>query len=145
MPIIVTARALIIHQDQLLVTKQKPEYHFYALPGGKLEVGETVEAGLVRELTEETGIPPQLGDLLYVSQWISPLNHRLEFFFSVKNSADYRQLDRNTASHGFEVVEFAWIDPRTSAIPLRPGFLGDQFSRLLAENGRLPVQLITTS
>lgn len=38
----------------------------WALPGGMLEFGEQVEAGLVREVLEETGIRVEIGTLLGV-------------------------------------------------------------------------------
>lgn len=39
----------------------------WTMPGGKLEFGETFEAGAVRELFEETGIKIKLSDLRVVS------------------------------------------------------------------------------
>ncbi len=41
----------------LLIQRAKPPYQgLWALPGGKIEPGEAVEAAARRELTEETGI-----------------------------------------------------------------------------------------
>lgn len=45
--------------DQVLLSLRKPEQHqgnLWEFPGGKLEPGETLEAGLARELAEEVGI-----------------------------------------------------------------------------------------
>ncbi|HUD11054.1 MAG TPA: NUDIX domain-containing protein [Candidatus Saccharimonadia bacterium] len=55
-----TANAIIFQDDQLLVVKVDGAYH---LPGGGVELGETPEAGVVREVLEETGLKvsrPQL-------------------------------------------------------------------------------------
>src|SRR5574340_458849 len=46
-------------QSVLLIQRQKPPFQgMWALPGGKLNVGETLYQAAQRELQEETGIPP---------------------------------------------------------------------------------------
>ncbi|MCG6467119.1 NUDIX domain-containing protein, partial [Vibrio parahaemolyticus] len=48
------ARAIVLDgEDVLLLYTER--YHDYTLPGGGIDEGEDVIAGLVRELEEETG------------------------------------------------------------------------------------------
>ena len=49
----------------VLIQRKNPP-HGWAIPGGFLDWGETVEACAVREAQEETGLTVQLEDLLYV-------------------------------------------------------------------------------
>lgn len=48
------ARAIILKGEHILMLYTQ-RYHDYSLPGGGIDEGEDIEAGLIRELTEETG------------------------------------------------------------------------------------------
>lgn len=48
-----SAYGIIIKDDYLLVA---PQFGGYDLPGGGIELGETLERGLIREIKEESGI-----------------------------------------------------------------------------------------
>lgn len=64
--VLVVAAALIDGSGRVLIT-QRPEGKAMAglweFPGGKLELGETPEAALVRELAEEVGVRVEPQDL----------------------------------------------------------------------------------
>ena len=53
--------AIILDRDRVLLVKRgKPPLEgYWSLPGGALEVGETLEAGIRREVLEETGLEIQ--------------------------------------------------------------------------------------
>jgi 8-oxo-dGTP diphosphatase len=68
---IVTA-AIIRKEGCVLLARRNPGEKlagFWEFPGGKVEVGETTEDSLARELTEELGIVAQIGEKLAESSY----------------------------------------------------------------------------
>jgi 8-oxo-dGTP diphosphatase len=65
---LLTVDALIIYEGKLVLIRRKnpPFENHFALPGGFVEVGETVEEAAIREAKEETGLDIKLLKLLGV-------------------------------------------------------------------------------
>jgi 8-oxo-dGTP diphosphatase len=63
-----TVDAVIVKDREIVLIrrKRKPFQGQYALPGGFVEYGETVEAALRREVLEETGLVVQIESLVGV-------------------------------------------------------------------------------
>jgi ADP-ribose pyrophosphatase YjhB (NUDIX family) len=60
---------LLIEDRKILLVKQKVSAsRSWSLPGGRLEQGETLEEGIVRELFEETGLNVKVTNLLYICE-----------------------------------------------------------------------------
>lgn len=53
-------------EDRVVLVRRRYPPPGWALPGGFVEVGETLETAAVREAREETGLAVELTDLLYV-------------------------------------------------------------------------------
>lgn len=100
---------------------------FWAIPGGGLDPNESLEAGVSREMVEETGVAPQVGRLLFVQQFAyttrsGAVREQLEFFFHLENPEEYQTIDLTATTHGVsELADIAWIDPKTCNI--LPAFL----------------------
>lgn len=61
------------HNELLLVRRKKePEAAHWSLPGGKVELMETIEDATVREIKEELGVTIELKRLLCVTNHILP-------------------------------------------------------------------------
>jgi 8-oxo-dGTP diphosphatase len=60
----------------LLVNHVKDGRSYWLLPGGGLEFGESLTAGLERELREEAGLETRTGKLLLLAESLPPDRHR---------------------------------------------------------------------
>ncbi|PID99094.1 hypothetical protein CSA80_03190 [Candidatus Saccharibacteria bacterium] len=124
----ITIRGIIEKDGQLFCVRQKHQdgsvNRFWCTPGGGMDPGESVTDCLKRELVEELGVEPQIGELLAVQQYIDEQYEFLELFFRVTNPQDYENIDLDSTSHGqAEVVEYGFVDLKTADI--MPIFLKD--------------------
>lgn len=79
------------------------------------------------EIIEELGVKPEIGRLLYVNKYTQEDGkHYIEFFFEVKNGADYLSTEKLAKSHAFEIAEIVWVNP-TDEIRIMPKSLGEDF------------------
>ena len=127
----IRCRGIILHNDKILVVKHSKDNSYYALPGGHLEWGESVKECIEREITEELGIKPEIGRLLYIRNYVRDDSNvqSIEFHFEIINSADYLNIDvtNNKGSHGHELAEICWIGKNDSRI-IKPIALQDDLN-----------------
>ena len=94
-PIRTAAKAVIVDNGQILLTRnlhpQDPEGEFFLLPGGGQHHGEPLDACVRREVWEETGYEVEVGDVLWVRDYIGashefaayePDVHQIEVMFA---------------------------------------------------------------
>ncbi len=91
---LLTVDALIIYIGKIVLIRRKnPPYQGqYALPGGFVEVGETVEQAVIREAKEETGLEIEIQKLLgvYSEPGRDPRGHTVSVCFLAKGSGNLK-------------------------------------------------------
>lgn len=122
------------------MVKHNPKFDYYALPGGAVEKDETLEAAMERELLEELNVRADVGKLLIVNDWIGS-DPRVEFFFWIKNGADFRSANTKTATHGFELADITFGDPTDPKYDVKPSFLREKFARILEQGNDYPTEI----
>jgi ADP-ribose pyrophosphatase YjhB (NUDIX family) len=130
----VAVRGIIVRGGMLLCVKLKPYrgkatgagVDYWCTPGGGVDVGEPLIPALEREIIEELGVKPKIGNLLYIQQFDHADMEQLEFFFEVTNGEDFLDIDLEKTTHGaIEIAEVGFIDPKASGSVL-PVFLSKQ-------------------
>lgn len=87
---------ILIEEDKILLVKQKVnDTRNWTLPGGKLERGETLEQGIIREMLEETGLNTEIVKMLYVCDVEATENTLLHITFLLKKTKGEIQIPSN--------------------------------------------------
>lgn len=86
---------LIEDGKMLLVQQRLSEKRNWSLPGGRLERGETIAQGLMREFREETGLDVTLDRLLYLCDAEASGNTLLHITFAVRRIGGQLTLPTN--------------------------------------------------
>lgn len=76
---------ILIENDEILLVQQKvSDKRNWSLPGGRVEQGETLQQGLVREMKEETGLDVELVRMLYVCDVAASANTVVHITFLLR-------------------------------------------------------------
>lgn len=109
---LVTVDGLVLHEGKLVaVLRRNPPFQgMPALPGGFLELGETTEQGVVREVQEETGLETRVVRLVgvYSSPSRDPRGHTVTAAYALERVGGVLQA-------GDDAREIALLDP--DAVP----------------------------
>ena len=106
--------AVIVDDGRVVLIKRKfePLKGQWSLPGGMVEVGETLEAALAREMLEETGLRVDVGPVIEVFDRIMrDEEHRVRYHYVL---IDYLCWPADGSLQAGSDVDMAiWVDPAT--------------------------------
>jgi nucleoside triphosphatase len=106
-----TVGALIVNQEgKILLAKSHKWFAKYTLPGGHIEVGETMREAVAREVKEEVGLDVEVAEMLLMQEAIFAeefwkRKHFIFFDFLCKSRGQQVKLD------GRELQEYVWEYP----------------------------------
>ncbi len=127
--------AVVIREGRVLLVRRggPPAQGLWAIPGGGLELGETLRQGAERELLEETGITIRAGEQVYTGETMErDADGRIRFHYVIIDfAAEYVGGEVNGSD---DASEARWIAPAELAdLPATKATL-----KLLKELGFLP-------
>jgi len=107
--------AVIIYDGRILLEKRKsePSRGKWTIPGGLVELGETVEQTVIREVKEETSLEVENPELIDVVNYVSvDEDRKIKYHFIM---IDYFvKLKRGALKAGDDAAELQWV-PLSSA------------------------------
>lgn len=87
---------VLIEDNKILLVQQKlSDKRNWSLPGGRLERGETLSQGLIREMKEETGLDVEIIRMLYLCDVAASSNTILHISFLLKRVGGDIELPSN--------------------------------------------------
>jgi len=109
---IVGIGAVVVHEGRVLLVRRgaAPSRGLWAVPGGSLELGETLQQGAEREILEETGVTIRARDPIYAFDFFErDGDGRIRFHFVIVDlAADYI---RGNAKGADDALEARWLTP----------------------------------
>jgi ADP-ribose pyrophosphatase YjhB (NUDIX family) len=118
-------------RDQHILLNTTPRFSFWWIPGGRVDMRESSNDALRREMREELGVEIEIGRLLWVLENFFHLDerayHELAFLFEVNLPSDCQFLDTSLVyerEDGGMPLRYRWF-PLTDldTIDIRPSFL----------------------
>lgn len=140
--------ALIFQSDHLLVQRGTKD-NYWALPGGRAEIGESSEETIIREIGEELDRDCSVERLLWSAENFFAYDdyaaHELAFYYLVTLAQPFRFHASDIVHRivdGVE-VEFRWLPAQPSELlknDLRPRFIAERIGALPLRHEHLIVR-----
>lgn len=139
---------LIFQKGHLLVNRSVSD-RYWALPGGRAEIGESSEQTVLREIEEELHVKARIDRLLWSAENFFVYGeysaHELAFYYLIQLEQDFPFHDSEIVHRvvdGVE-VEFRWLPATTAELranDLRPVFIADRIEALPERHEHLIVR-----
>ncbi len=110
-----SARAILINENGDIATQYLANHYFHKLPGGGVDVGETVEEALVREIKEEVGcmceIVKEIGMVIEYREKHNLIHLSYCYLARVQGDITESSLEQAEIDEGMSTV---WMSPQSA-------------------------------
>ena len=138
------AGAVVLNQAHVLLHRLEGD-EFWALPGGRINMGEQAQQAIVREFLEELSLSVECGPLLCVGEnffeYQGEPHHELGLYFAVALPDTALRNDKSethVGAEGGKRLEFRWFAlSALRELDFRPSALREALC-----SGRLPVHFV---
>lgn len=131
--------ALIFHEHHLLVNRSVTD-RYWALPGGRAEIGESTEETILREIEEELHVKARIERLVWSAESFFAYGdyqaHEMAFYYLIRldDAFPFRKSEIvHRVADGDTEIEFCWLPATTKALvknDLRPAFIAESIETL---------------
>ena len=106
---VVGVGAVVVRDGKALIVKRahEPRKGEWSLPGGRVELGESLEDATRREIKEETGLDVEVGPLVEVFDRVHHLDGRVRYHFVIVDYLCVAQAGEARA--GDDAEDVAWV------------------------------------
>lgn len=101
----VGAATFVINGTKILLGRSKKLNNQIVIPGGGVKWGEALQEAARREIREEAGIEILMGDTLFVSEIVTPTDHRIVIYLEARYV-------EGELEAGDDLSEVFWADTR---------------------------------
>lgn len=107
---VIAVGAVVVHKNRILLIRRgkEPAKGEWAIPGGRVELGETMREAVAREILEETCVSIRPGELVYFFETIQPdSDGKIRFHYAIFDfMAEYLTGEPNP---GDDAAEARWV------------------------------------
>jgi len=132
-PEVVVAAIIYNDNDEILLTQSKKWKNLWQIPGGHIEMGETREQALKREIMEETGLEIDNIQPLYVEDCVYPKDFERKVHFVFLDYSAHTAGGK-MAEKNYEMENYKWMKPEQALKEVKMNPYTENLVKIYIEN-----------
>ena len=134
-----TVGALVVNEKgEVLIVRSKKWHDKATVPGGHIELGESAEDAIRREVKEETGLDVEAVQLLIVQQAIYPKDfYKHDHYIFMDYVCRTTKRGQDVVLDGVELQHYMWVKPEDALKLDLEHFTRNFVVKYLEEQGKI--------